>query len=417
MSLPTTPQLKILINGGGIAGSCLAYWLSRTRLNVSITVLERSPAPRPTGQSIEIRGAAISIVQKMNLLPAVLARNTTEEGTRFIDSANGIIAELPKGETFTSEYEILRADLCGLFLDATKDQPNVKYTYGDYVTAISQNEEEAAALVDVEFHSGARDRFDLVVGADGSTSRTRALVLSDEARKDSYNFIGQYIAYFSIPRQPHDTNHWYWYNAPKGRGLMLRPHRNGHTMGCYMIITTPAHGHRDPLAEKAMDGGPAAQKALLHRYFKDAGWQAERILAGMDRCDDFYMSRAAYVRLPTWTNHRAVLVGDAAHATFGVGTTLAVHGAYVLAGELSKVQSTKDIPEALRRYEKAFRAVQRKDEDLPPGFPQIGFPQTTWGIRLRDAIMWTVCKSKAYKLLPGDKPDESKLPVYDWVCV
>ena len=135
---------------------------------------------------------------------------------------------------------------------------------------------------------------------------------------------------------------------------MTRPRRNDKTVGCYVIITTPAHGHRDPEAEKAMDEGPDAQKALLHKYFGNAGWQAQRILAGMDSCDDFYMSRAAYVKLPTWTNHRAVLLGDAAHATFGVGTTLAVQGAYFLAGELSKIHSSNDIPAALNRYEEAF---------------------------------------------------------------
>lgn len=102
MSPSTAPQLKVLVNGAGIAGSCFAYWLARTRLNASITVLERSPAPRPTGQSIEIRGSAISIVEKMGLLPAVLARNTTEEGTRIVDTSNKIIAEFGKGSQFTS---------------------------------------------------------------------------------------------------------------------------------------------------------------------------------------------------------------------------------------------------------------------------------------------------------------------------
>ncbi|EOA90619.1 hypothetical protein ACJQWK_11526 [Exserohilum turcicum] len=350
MSPSTAPQLKVLVNGAGIAGSCFAYWLARTRLNASITVLERSPAPRPTGQSIEIRGSAISIVEKMGLLPAVLARNTTEEGTRIVDTSNKIIAEFGKGSQFTSEYEILRAELCEIFLEATKNMANVEYRYGDYVTTVTQTEKE----VQVGFHSGASDTFDLIVGADGSASKIRSLVLSEEVRRNSYNFIGQYIAYFSIPRQPTDTKHWYWYNAPKGLGLMTRPRRNDKTVGCYVIITTPAHGHRDPEAEKAMDEGPDAQKALLHKYFGNAGWQAQRILAGMDSCDDFYMSRAAYVKLPTWTNHRAVLLGDAAHATFGVGTTLAVQGAYFLAGELSKIHSSNDIPAALNRYEEAF---------------------------------------------------------------
>jgi 2-polyprenyl-6-methoxyphenol hydroxylase-like FAD-dependent oxidoreductase len=411
MSLSTAPKLRVLISGAGIAGPCLAYWLSKTRPNFSITVLERSSVPRPTGQAVDIRGPAISIIEKMGLLPAVRACNTTEEGTRIINASNKIVAEFGKGQTFTAEYEILRADLCQLFLDATKDCENVTYKYGDYVTALQQDQK----TVGVAYDSGGEDMFDLIVGADGSTSRIRSLILDEEARTGSYNFIGQYVAYFSIPRQASDTNHWYWYNAPKGLGLMMRPHRNEKTVGCYMTVTTTAHGLRDPLAEKAMEGGPDAQKSFLHSYFADAGWQAERILAGMDKSSDFYMSRAAYVKLPQWTQNRAVLLGDAAFATFGVGTTLAIESAYFLAGELGKVQSTDDIPGALKRYEEVFRVIQKKDEDLPPGFPQIAFPQTAWGLRVRDGLAWAIGKSKVYKLLPSDKPDATKLPAYGWI--
>jgi 2-polyprenyl-6-methoxyphenol hydroxylase-like FAD-dependent oxidoreductase len=352
----------------------------------------------------------------MGLLPSVLACNTTEEGTRLVNASNKIVCEFGKGDnSFTSEYEILRADLCNLFVEAAKRMKNVEYKYGDYVTAVQQTDK----MVDVALNSGAVDSFDLIVGADGSSSRIRSLVLDEEVRKGSYNFIGQYIAYFSIPRQDSDTKHWYWYNAPKGLSLMTRPHRNEKTIGCYMCITTPVHAYRDPVAEEAMNGGPEKQKQLLDTYFNDAGWQAKRILAGVDGCDDFYMTRAAYVKLPTWTNNRAVLIGDAAHATFGVGTTLAVEGAYFLAGELGKIQSSDDIPAALKRFEETFRKIQGKNEDLPPGFPQLAFPQTAWGIKVRDSLAWAFWKSKAYKLIPTgrDNPDNSKLPAYEWVTV
>ena len=102
---------------------------------------------------------------------------------------------------------------------------------------------------------------------------------------------------------------------------------------------------------------------------------------------------------------------------FGVGTSLAVEGAYYLAGELSKIQSSDDIPAALKAYEKAFQAIVTKEGGLPPGFPQLGFPQTAWGIKVRDAIAWTVSKSKVFKLLPGSKPEEDNLPPYEWVSV
>jgi 2-polyprenyl-6-methoxyphenol hydroxylase-like FAD-dependent oxidoreductase len=134
----------------------------------------------------------------------------------------------------------------------------------------------------------------------------------------------------------------------------------------------------------------------------------------MDHAEDFYMSRAAQVKLSKWTNGRTLVLGDAAWATFGIGTTLAIEGAYMLAGELSKIQSSDDIPQALERYEEVFRPLYAKMEELPPGFPQILCPQTAWGMRLRDSVLWFASKTKAHKLLPADPGVEWELPSYSW---
>lgn len=137
----------------------------------------------------------------------------------------------------------------------------------------------------------------------------------------------------------------------------------------------------------------------------------------MDQADDFYMTRAAQVKLPKWTNGRALVLGDAAWATFGIGTTLAIEGAYLLAGELSKIQSSQDIPEALERYERVFRPFYAKMEELPSGYPQMLFPQSAWGIWVRNAILWLASKTKVHKLFQGDSENSWKLPSYEWVGI
>jgi 2-polyprenyl-6-methoxyphenol hydroxylase-like FAD-dependent oxidoreductase len=257
----------------------------------------------------------------------------------------------------------------------------------------------------------------LVVAADGSTSKTRSLILDEQVLKDSYKFLGQYIAFFSIPSRPTDPKLWQWYNAPKGLSIMIRPHRNSSTMGAYLCITMPARGQRDPAIEDAMDKGTEDTKRMLHEYLENAGWEAKRVLEGMDHAEDFYMSRAAQVKLSKWTNGRALVLGDAAFATFGVGTSLAIESAYVLAGELSKIQSSNDVPQALEKYEEVFRRLYASMEELPPGFPQIVFPQTAWVLRLRDSELWFVSKTKMYKLFQSDSGIDWKLPCYDWVGI
>ncbi|KIW70005.1 hypothetical protein PV04_02317 [Phialophora macrospora] len=421
----SAPHLKVLISGAGIAGPCFAYWLARTRLRASITIVERSPVPRATGQAIDIHGPAIEIVRRMKLLDAIRSHYTTEEGTVFLNRMGKPVAQFSAGETFTAEYEILRADLSRLFLEATKPFDNIRYVYGDSITSLTQNGTDTR--VEVKFASGTEDTFDLVVAADGSTSRTRPMILDAQTRqhrhddkdkdKGIYNFLGQYSAFFSIPSRPDDSRMWQIYSLPTGLCMMIRPHRNPATMGAYLSITMPERGRRDPAVEEALESGVDETKRMLHTYFDHAGWEAKRVLEAMDSAPDFYMSRAMQVKLPKWTNGRGALLGDAAWATFGAGTTLAIGGAYILAGELSKIQSHADIPHALQGYEEVFRPIYTKMEDLIPGFPQIMFPQSLWGIGVRDSVLWVLSKTKLYKLLGEGPEKEWDLPSYDWVDV
>ena len=409
----STPHLKVLISGAGIAGPCLAYWLARTRLRTSITIVERSPTPRATGQAIDIHGPAIEILKRMKLLDAVRSYYTTEEGTTFLNSSGKAFAQFEAGENFTAEYEILRADLSQIFLDATETFDNITYIYGDSIKSLKQTDKD----INVTFAGGSEDTFDLVVAADGSTSRTRPMILDEQILKDSYKFLGQYNAFFSIPSRPNDSRMWQIYNLRKGLCVMIRPHRNPSTMGTYLCITMPARGRRDPTVEDAMGKGADDTKRMLRSYFEDAGWEAKRVLEGMDHAEDFYISPAAQVKLPKWTKGRAVLLGDAAWATFGVGTTLAIEGAYMLAGELSKIQSSSDIPQALKRYEEIFRPIYAKMEDLIPGYPQVMFPQTALGLGIRDSALWFLSKTKMYKLFGGGPEMQWELPSYDWADI
>ncbi|MCJ1314293.1 hypothetical protein MMC25_007973 [Agyrium rufum] len=407
--------LKVLVSGAGIAGSCFAYWLARTNLNVSITIVERSPVPRVTGQCVDIRGPAIEVMKAMKLEEAIRGKITNEEGTNFLNRAGKPFATLkqgPGGHSFTAEYEILRADLSQLFLDATERIGNIKYIYGDMIKSIEQTDQTAH----VTFSKGSEETYDLVVAADGGTSRTRSMILSEDILKDSYKPIGQYIAFFTIPTLAHDVNMWQWYNTPKGLSIMIRPHRDMVRMGAYLCITLPAKGLRDPVVEDALNKGVEGQKATLHEYFKDAGWEAKRVLEAMEQSDDFYMTRCAQVKLPKWTNNRALVIGDAAHATFGVGTSLAIEAAYLLAGEISKhVKTSADIPAAVASFEAVYRPIHDKSGDLPPGYPQLAFPQTSWGLKIRDTVLWAVTRMKLHKLMPDGDGLVQKLPEYEWV--
>lgn len=84
---------------------------------------------------------------------------------------------------------------------------------------------------------------------------------------------------------------------------------------------------------------PDEQKAMFKDLFHDAGWESERVLKAMETAEDFYMQEIAQVKIPSWSSGRVALLGDAGYCPCpspisGMGTSLAIVGAYVLAGEI-----------------------------------------------------------------------------------
>lgn len=135
-------RLKVLVSGASIAGNCSTYWFSRTRLDVSVTVVERSPVFRVTRQSVDLSGSAIDIVKGMKREEVICSLTTTEEGTAFVDSAGKTFARLEVGESFSAEYGVLRADLSHLFLEATEGLNHVRRTYGYFVECLELTDKD-----------------------------------------------------------------------------------------------------------------------------------------------------------------------------------------------------------------------------------------------------------------------------------
>ena len=134
-------EKDVLISGGGIAGPALAYWLVRSGYRP--TIVERAPAPRPGGQTVDLRGAGRTVVERMGLLPAVRAVTVEERGVAYVDTAGTrrgeMSAEAFGGEGMVAEIEVMRGDLAQVLLDAASE--GVEYVYDDAVTAIEQDED------------------------------------------------------------------------------------------------------------------------------------------------------------------------------------------------------------------------------------------------------------------------------------
>lgn len=305
-------NLNILISGGGIAGPCLAWFLTK-RLQATVTVVERAPSPRTSGQAVDIRDAAVPIMRRMGLEEDIKNKNTTEEGTEFVYADGKTKASFPasgdsKTQSLTSEYEILRGDLAKIIFEATKD--GVRYVFDEYVTGIEELDGEK---VKARFANHLPEtQFDLVVGADGMISNTRRIVFGrGPEEKDYLKPLGQYIAFFTIPREEGDTKWAQWYNAPNGRLVFLRPDQYGDTRA-YLAVTD-SNLSRFAGIEKAMSQGQEAQMKWLEEQFEGAGWQANRVIEGMKQSKDFYMQMIAQVKVENFVRGRVALMGDAGY--------------------------------------------------------------------------------------------------------
>jgi 2-polyprenyl-6-methoxyphenol hydroxylase-like FAD-dependent oxidoreductase len=357
---------RILVTGASVAGNTAAWWLGTYGFDV--TVVERASEFRDGGQNIDVRGIGREVLRRMGLERAALEHGTGEQGIAWVDERGRVAAQITtgdlKGDGPTAEMEILRGDLARLLYGPARER--AAFRFGDKVERIEQDEDGAT----VAFASGRVERYDAVIVAEGVGATTRELVFPQE---NDPRWMDLTLAYFTIPRVDGDDRMWRWYNATGGRSVSLRPDQQGTTRAT-LSIQQPPGGEQDWEADR--------QKAFLRERFMDAGWQASRVLAAMETTDDFYFDVLRQVRMKRWSAGRVVLTGDAAWCVTplaGIGTTLAITGAHVLAGEM---QRTDDAVRAFAAYEQAMRPMVRQAQGVPKIGPRMMHPQSRLGIRL-----------------------------------
>ena len=377
---------KILISGSGIAGSVFAFWLLRAYPLADLTIVERAPTLRLTGAGVDIRNSAIDIVRMMGLEDEIRKHTTRERGVHCVDK-NGNVAWTLNAtgredmQSVTSEYEIFRGKLAAIFFEPIKDK--VKFVFDETVKEFVQHDDR----VHVEFSNGKEaEVYDLLVAADGIGSRIRGQMLNTPS-SDQIRGEGCYASYFTIKSDLLQGERMAkWFNDTNGRIVFLRPDPDprGRTRG-YLVDVTP--NGDSPLNQRLKDGmeqGHEAYKDLMEELFKDAGWITKDVLEGMRGSDDFYCSIFAQTRSPRLCDGRVVLLGDAGYATPGIGTSLAIIGGYVLAGEI--MRHDNDMRNALEAYERLMQPFAKSQQGNVNAMRYLN-PQTEWGIFVRNTFM------------------------------
>ena len=375
---------RVLVSGGGLAGPAIATLLARD--GVDVTVIEIADGVRPGGQAVDIRGAGRSVLSRMGLLDRAREMMLRQHGIADVDSRGRRRTEMTVedfgGEGMVSEIEILRGDLAQLLVDASVEA-GASYVFGTRISSLVDGPDG----VDVTLIDGTELTVDLVIGADGPHSATRRLAFGPE--EDFVHPAGGYMAWFTAPESA--TLHgWYqMFNAPGGLVASLRP---GREPGVAKASLSFASG---PLAYDRHD--IEAQRRLLNDRFAGVGWRVPDLLRAAGGADDFYLDALVQVHMNSWARGRIALVGDAAYCPSpltGLGTSLALVGAYVLAGELA---ARPDCGLAFAGYERIMRPYVDASQKLPPGGIRAYAPQSQRAIWAR----WMSTRLMASRPLRG----------------
>lgn len=314
-----TPK-KILVIGASIAGPAICYWLKK--YGYSPTLIERADSLRKGGYAIDLRGIATTVAKKMGIYERVCELRTSIEFVRYVD-ANGNLLFEEHGEKGGfrqgEEVELVRGDLVEILMQTIQDIPCY---FNQAVQQINQQPDS----VEVIFKDGRKEYYDLVIGTDGLHSTTRQLAFT----KDEYKLhhLGSYICIFNVPNY-----------------LKLKR--------CEMLFEkdqklTSVASDKDPSAAQAAFmfrsnhllkdiRDSKEQKQFLRDTFSNLGWQANHLLELMEHSENFYFDSVTQVKMPSWTKGRVALLGDAGYCPSplsGQGSSLAIVGAYILAGEL-----------------------------------------------------------------------------------
>jgi 2-polyprenyl-6-methoxyphenol hydroxylase-like FAD-dependent oxidoreductase len=331
----------VLISGASVAGTATAYWLAHQ--GYSVTVVERHDGPRPGGQAIDVRGPALNVLQRMGLLKAADAKKTGIRGASFIDRNGNELSRdtesTPTGGVIdNSDIEILRDDLLDLLYGAT--QQRVEYLFGDSIAGLDDRGDSVA----VSFEHADLRSFDLVIGADGLHSNVRKLIFGPE--EQFAKRLGTYVAIFTVPNFL-QLDHWQIFHWGENSLAAVYSARNNTEARAMLgfLDTDLRIDYRDT----------AAQFAELERRVAGDGWVRPQLLEYMRTAPDFYFDEMAQIGMDGWSRGRVALVGDAGYCCSplsGQGTSVALLGAYILAGELAAAGG--DYQLGLANYHAAF---------------------------------------------------------------
>jgi 2-polyprenyl-6-methoxyphenol hydroxylase-like FAD-dependent oxidoreductase len=320
--------VNALVVGGGIGG--LAAGIALRRVGIDVVVLEQTPKLESVGAGLGLAANALQALDRLGVGDAVRARGQPAERLQALKPDGEALVDLRLGER--GMLGVHRADLQSVLAGELGDSLRLGVVCAGF-------REQADGVV-VRGSDGGELSGDIVVGADGLHSKTRAWLLNNgQPAYAGYTGWRAVTAFEGASMRGRMTETW-------GRGVRFGLVPIGAALLYWFVSETRAEPEGRIIA---------GDKEHLARLVE--GWHEPIAAAIAATPEDAITGTGIFWRKPskTWGRGRVTLLGDAIHPMtpdLSQGAAQALEDAVVLAASL---RDAADPGAGLRAYEASRR--------------------------------------------------------------
>lgn len=327
--------MEITIIGAGMAG--LTTGIALKKFGHQVTIYEQAEQILPVGAAISLWSNGVKCLNYLGLTEQVEKLGGKMDNLAYIDGLTGDVMTQFSLYPLIEEvgqrpYPVSRAELQNMLMDEFgREDIHLAKKMISFV--------EEGERVKIQFADASEIESDLLVGADGTHSITRAYVLGEQVERRYAGYVN-WNGLVDVSDDYAAADQWTTF-VGEGKRVSLMPVANNRFYFFFDV----------PLAV-GLENDRSQYKALFKQYFK--GW-CEPVQKLIDAVDVQKTNRVEIHDIEPFANFykgRVVIVGDAAHSTtpdIGQGGCQAMEDAIYLARSLQI--NTLGLQDSLRRYQ------------------------------------------------------------------
>ncbi len=327
--------MEITIIGAGMAG--LTTGIALKKFGHQVTIYEQAEQILPVGAAISLWSNGVKCLNYLGLTEQVEKLGGKMDNLAYIDGLTGDVMTQFSLYPLIEEvgqrpYPVSRAELQNMLMDEFgREDIHLAKKMISFV--------EEGERVKIQFADGSEIESDLLVGADGTHSITRAYVLGEQVERRYAGYVN-WNGLVDVSDDYAAADQWTTF-VGEGKRVSLMPVANNRFYFFFDV----------PLAV-GLENDRSQYKALFKQYFKEWCEPVQKLIDAVDVQKTNRVEIHDIEPFADFYKGRVVIVGDAAHSTtpdIGQGGCQAMEDAIYLARSLQI--NTLGLQDSLRRYQ------------------------------------------------------------------